>query len=96
MQIFTVRASWSFNNQIDFSWSAFKTTNGTLSLQVINSGSRSFVFTVSGLGSVSQFQPVLIDDKKNLHLETKLQYQVVYPVRQLRGRLWHRTFRDGE
>ena len=69
---------------------------GTLSLQVINSGSRSFVFTVSGLGSVSQFQPVLIDDKKNLHLETKLQYQVVDSVRQLRGGLWHRIFRDNE
>jgi hypothetical protein len=45
--------------------SAFKNTNGTLSLQVIDSGSSSVEFTVSGFGSVSQVQPVLIDDKNN-------------------------------
>lgn len=42
--------------------SAFKNVDGTLSLQVINSGSSSVQFTVSGFGSVSQVQPVLTDD----------------------------------
>jgi hypothetical protein len=52
--------------------SAFKNTNGTLSLQVINSGSSSVVFTVSGFGSVSQVQPVLIDDKNNFAFGDKI------------------------
>lgn len=43
--------------------SAFKNTDGTLSLIVINSGSGSVAFTVSGFGNVTQAQPVLTDDK---------------------------------
>ena len=42
--------------------SAFKNTDDTLSLQVINSGSGKVDFTVSGFGSVAQVQPVLTDD----------------------------------
>lgn len=42
--------------------SAFKNEDGTLSLQVINSGSSKVSFSVSGFGSVAEVQPVLTDD----------------------------------
>jgi O-glycosyl hydrolase len=43
--------------------SAFKNTDGTLSLQVINSGSSSVQFTVTGFENATQAQPVLTDDQ---------------------------------
>lgn len=52
--------------------SAFKNTDGTLSLQVINSGSSSVQFTVSGFGNVSQVQPVLTDDKNDFVFGSKI------------------------
>ncbi|CZR65824.1 uncharacterized protein PAC_15724 [Phialocephala subalpina] len=42
--------------------SAFKNTDGTLSLQVINPGTSSVTFTVSGFGSVSLVQPIHTDE----------------------------------
>ncbi|RDW85809.1 hypothetical protein BP5796_04134 [Coleophoma crateriformis] len=47
--------------------SAFKNTDGTLSLQVINSGTSSVTFTVSGFGSVSQVQPIHTDESNNFN-----------------------------
>lgn len=51
--------------------SAFKNTDGTLSLQVINPGSSSVTFTVSGFGSVSLVQPIHTDESNTFtYMET--------------------------
>jgi O-glycosyl hydrolase len=51
--------------------SAFKNTDGTLSLQVINSGASAEV-TVSGFGDVTQVQPILTDDANAFEFGAKI------------------------
>jgi O-glycosyl hydrolase len=52
--------------------SAFKNSDGTLSLQVINSGTSSVAFTVSGFGSVSQVQPIHTDESNTFTYVSKI------------------------
>lgn len=52
--------------------SAFKNTDGTLSLQVINPGASSVTFTVSGFGSVSQVQPIHTDESNTFTYVSKI------------------------
>lgn len=52
--------------------SAFKNTDDTLSLQVINAGTNSVTFTVSGFGSTSQVQPIHTDESNTFSYMGKI------------------------